>query len=172
MEYTNAILLKVLGLTPPANETEVKKAYRALALKYHPDKNPLGANQFIEVQKAYEGLQVFPTASSSFDFDAWAERMRKRHTEEPSVNEMWDLFREFKGSSPVFPVLASLIFELVGIRDTPYGQTILFVARPSRAFWSAWQNDKEFVKENHLTCQKNFDDEWQVCFWVPYKKKD
>lgn len=58
---------KVLGLNEGASEEEIKKAYRTLAKKYHPDHNtsPDAAKKFREIQEAYEYLKDNPDYRSS-----------------------------------------------------------------------------------------------------------
>ncbi|XP_041825072.1 dnaJ homolog subfamily B member 5 [Melanotaenia boesemani] len=59
---------KVLGVSPESNEDEIKKAYRKMALKFHPDKNSDAdaEEKFKEIAEAYEVLND-PKKRSIYD---------------------------------------------------------------------------------------------------------
>jgi molecular chaperone DnaJ len=58
----------LLGVTRDATEAEIKKAYRKLAMEYHPDRNPSpeAEGRFKEITEAYEVLRD-PQKRSAYD---------------------------------------------------------------------------------------------------------
>lgn len=60
---------EVLGVSKSASESEIKKAYRKLALKYHPDKNPDDASAEAKFKEAAEAYEVLSNAEKKQRYD-------------------------------------------------------------------------------------------------------
>lgn len=106
---------EVLGVSSSASPEEIKRAYRRLAKKHHPDRNPDDASageRFKEIQEAYD---VLGDAEKKEQYDRfgradgpqWQHAPGSRHTYTssgagPTVNieDVEDIFRHFAGGGP------------------------------------------------------------------------
>lgn len=80
-----------LGVSSSASQDEIKKAYRKLASKYHPDKGGDTA-KFQEIQTAYDVLSD-PTAKQQYDNpNTWQDSNFGQQT---NPDMMHDLFKNF-----------------------------------------------------------------------------
>jgi len=60
---------KILGVSREASQGEIKKAYRKLAIKYHPDKNPDDSEAEIMFKEAAEAYEVLGDESKRSNYD-------------------------------------------------------------------------------------------------------
>merc|ERR1712018_96903 len=84
----------ILGVSPTATEAELKKSYRKLALKYHPDKNPDAGDKFKEISMAYE---VLSDSKKRAIYDEHGEQGIKEGGGGGGAHSPMDIFNMFFG---------------------------------------------------------------------------
>ena len=76
---------RVLGLEPGASDEEVKKAYKTLAKKYHPDvagNNPEAARKMQEINAAYDEMINHKATGSYSQNSSWSYRTTTAEADE------------------------------------------------------------------------------------------
>ena len=88
---------EILGVEPKATKDEIKKAYRALQMKYHPDKNPGNKDCMTMTQKINEAYEVLGDEQKRAEYDMMRNNpnpfMRMHtHVQEVPIDEIFKMF--------------------------------------------------------------------------------
>jgi molecular chaperone DnaJ len=99
---------EVLGVERTVEIDEIKKSYRRLAIKFHPDKNPgdkTAEEKFKELSEAYEALSD-PQKRAAYDQYGHAAFDSRSRGRSGGFHDPADIFREvFGGSGSIFEEL-------------------------------------------------------------------
>ncbi|HNX44362.1 MAG TPA: molecular chaperone DnaJ [Bacteroidales bacterium] len=87
---------EVLGLSKGASADEIKKAYRQMALKYHPDKNPNNKEAEDKFKEAAEAYEVLSDADKRKRYDQYGhEGLKNGFGGFQEFTNMEDIFSQF-----------------------------------------------------------------------------
>ena len=113
---------EILGINRKASLKEIKKAYRKLALKWHPDKNQtnkeVATKKFNEITEAYDTLQD-DTKRKNYDMFGTTANGQSQFNINPD-----EIFRTFFGGKNVFQVFQNEHLFNFNIPTNQTGETV------------------------------------------------
>lgn len=92
--------LNVFGLSGELTEQDIKTTYKKISLKFHPDRNPLGAEMMKAINSAYDFLMQNIDKINAF--------------QSVKENERYNYGEEMENVLTVLQTLTGIIFEVAG----------------------------------------------------------
>jgi DnaJ family protein B protein 4 len=139
-----------LGINENASKEEIKKAYRSLQMKYHPDKNPTNQQESINMtQKLNEAYETLGDEQKRGDYDMSRKNPHMKfngfnpHGGQPPMD---DIFNMFFGGMPGMGGIP-------GMQGFPGGNVHIFHGTPM-GFQQALQKPTPIVKHLDINMEQ------------------
>jgi curved DNA-binding protein len=131
---------RILGVPRNASDGEIKKAYRKLAMQYHPDRNPgkeKWANEkFKEINEAY-GIIGDPQKRKHYDQFGTAGNIGDIFSSPFTTTTFQEMMSDFGGAGLRFDFLDDIFGEFLKGRGSSFSFRS-FGGRPGRVRFEAW----------------------------------
>jgi DnaJ family protein C protein 9 len=95
---------KILGIAEDSPKEEIKRAYRKLQFKYHPDRPEGDAEKYKEIAQAYERLMKGEKKLTKFDIMKFEKEYKNSEEEK---NDIIGLYKKYKGD--MFKIIDNLV---------------------------------------------------------------
>nr|ADD24101.1 Chaperone protein dnaJ 16 [Lepeophtheirus salmonis] len=177
----------LLGLERTATQSEIKQAYRRLAVKYHPDKNPgneEASDKFKEISTAYA---ILSDPSKKHMYDLKGEDEALKHFPTVNIEEMGTLGRVIGGlvtqagvplPTEITPKVLSLAkyltngetniqgIDIPQVITVEYGKEVAAkLPRQSAKFFWITVSQSDLNKGVLVLCRSNGNDKFKVIFF-------
>jgi len=178
---------ELLGLERTANQGQIKHAYRKLAMKYHPDKNPgneEAAEKFKELSTAYA---VLSDPNKKRQYDLHGEDGSVAELSTINVEDLGTVGRLFgalisKAGIPVPTEITQKVltaaqhigkgntnvpgFKVPNVEELLYGQTVTgTVERQAAHFYRITVTESDLKSGLIITCKSTGNDKFKLVFF-------
>ena len=117
---------KILGISPAASDEEVKKAYKMLCKKYHPDANINNPDKkkieetFKQVQQAYQIIMKQRTSGNPYGQGQSGGYYSQTAGQGNPFENFWNIFGSFGGFQSVYPESSPDFRSAIGYMQNGY----------------------------------------------------
>lgn len=123
MNKNNKDYYKILGVDPNASYDDIKQAYRKLAIKYHPDKNPDDKESEAKFKEINEAYEVLSSPEKRKKYDMYYKHF-SNYNDLNFINDVYNIFNDFYFNMDNF-----INFNKNRYKNKTYAHNLKFVAK-------------------------------------------
>jgi DnaJ-class molecular chaperone len=144
----------ILGVEKTSTKDEIKKAYRSLSLKYHPDRNPNNLESISKIQKINEAYETLSDDSKRAEYDMMSKNPFMRMATHGGSNmempfqDMDDIF------SALFGGAGGNLFGQFGVNGMPPGAKIHVFRGGQPMGFQGFQKPPPIIKTVNITMEQ------------------